>query len=58
MDYNTQREKLRLPEYGRCIQEMVDYESKETKRATPKGLDVMAAIGIPAAEQAQYAALI
>lgn len=25
LDYNTQREKLRLPEYGREIQKMVDY---------------------------------
>lgn len=25
MDYNTQRKKLILPEYGRCIQEMVDH---------------------------------
>ena len=33
------------------LQEMVDYESKPTKRATPKGLDVMAAIGIPQAER-------
>ena len=33
------------------LQEMVDYESKPTKRGTPKGLDVMAAIGIPQAER-------
>lgn len=25
MDYNTQREKLILPEYGRCIQDMVNH---------------------------------
>lgn len=25
MEYNTQKEKLILPEYGRCIQQMVDY---------------------------------
>ena len=25
MDYNTQRKKLQLPEYGRNIQTMVDY---------------------------------
>ena len=31
--------------------EMVDYDSKPTKRATPKGLDVMAAMGVSAAEQ-------
>ena len=33
------------------LQEMVDYDSKPTKRATPKGLDVMAAMGVSAAEQ-------
>ena len=25
LDYNTQREKLAMPEYGREIQQMVDY---------------------------------
>ena len=25
LDYNTQREKLLMPEYGREIQKMVDY---------------------------------
>ena len=25
LDYNTQREKLVMPEYGREIQQMVDY---------------------------------
>ena len=33
------------------LQEMVDYDSKPTKRDVPKGLDVMAAIGITAAER-------
>ena len=33
------------------LQEMVDYESNPTLRAVPTGLDVMAAIGIPAAER-------
>ena len=33
------------------LQEMVDYDSKPTKRATSKGLDVMAAMGVSAAEQ-------
>jgi len=28
LDYNTQREKLRLPEYGREVQSMVDYACK------------------------------
>ena len=25
MDYNTTREQLIMPEYGRCIQQMVEY---------------------------------
>ena len=33
------------------LQEMVDYDSNPTKRGTPKGLDVMAAIGISQAER-------
>jgi hypothetical protein len=33
------------------LQEMVDYDSQPTKRATPKGLDVFAAMGVSAAEQ-------
>ena len=33
------------------LQEMVDYEGKPTQRATPKGLDFMAAMGVSAAEQ-------
>ena len=33
------------------LQEMVDYDSNPTKRATPKGLDFFAAMGVTAAEQ-------
>ena len=33
------------------LQEMVDYETKPTLRGVPKGLDVMAAIGITSAER-------
>ena len=33
MDYNTQRKKLILPEYGRCIQQMVDYAKTIGDRA-------------------------
>lgn len=33
LDYNTQREKLVLPEYGREIQQMVDYAVKLEDRA-------------------------
>ena len=34
MDYNTQRERLVLPEYGRTIQNMVDYALTIQDRAT------------------------
>ena len=33
------------------LQEMVDYENKPTQRATPKGMDFFAAMGVSAAEQ-------
>ena len=33
------------------LQEMVDYDSPQTLRATPKGLDFFAAMGVSAAEQ-------
>ncbi len=33
------------------LQEMVDYDSNPTQRATPQGLDIMAAMGVSAAEQ-------
>ena len=33
------------------LQEMVDYDSQKTLRPLPKGLDVMAAFGMPAAER-------
>ena len=33
------------------LQEMVDYENMPTQRATPKGLDVLAAIGMGSAER-------
>ena len=33
LDYNTQREKLVLPEYGREVQSMVDYAVALTNRA-------------------------
>ena len=52
----TGRNKVRLmpqryqPD-AEVLQEMVDYESKPTQRATPQGLDIMAAMGVSAAEQ-------
>lgn len=33
LDYNTQREKLTLPEYGREVQKMVDYAVKQPTKA-------------------------
>ena len=33
------------------LQEMVDYDSRITQRGVPKGIDVMAAMGVSAAEQ-------
>ena len=47
MDYNTTREKLRLPEYGRCIQEMVNYavgleDKDERQRCAFTIIDLMA----------------
>lgn len=47
MDYNTQRTKLVLPEYGRCIQDMVEYamtidDRKERQRCAFTIIDIMA----------------
>ncbi len=36
---------------GEVLQEMVDYDSQVTKRALPKGLDVMASMGVASAER-------
>ena len=42
MDYNTQRKKLVLPEYGRHIQQMVDYiagiEDRDERNRLAKAL--------------------
>ena len=52
----TSRNKLNLmpqrymPD-AEVLQEMVDYDNNPTLRATPKGLDIFAAMGISAAEQ-------
>ena len=52
----TSRNKVRLmpqryqPD-AEVLQEMVDYESKQSLRPVPEGLDVMAAMGVGAAEQ-------
>ncbi len=47
MYYNTKREKLILPEYGRCIQDMVNYamtieDKKERQRCAFTIIDLMA----------------
>jgi len=47
MDYNTQREQLRLPEYGRCVQEMVKHamtldDKSERQRCAFTIIDIMA----------------
>ena len=53
---HTSRNKVRLmpqryqPD-AEVLQEMVDYDGDPTQRATPKGLDVFAALGVSAAEQ-------
>ena len=36
---------------GEVLQEMVDYDNRPTKRAMPKGLDVMASMGVASAER-------
>lgn len=36
---------------GEVLQEMVDYDNLPTKRALPKGLDVMASMGVASAEK-------
>lgn len=38
MDYNTQRPRLVLPEYGRLVQNMVDYAVGLTDRAQRQAL--------------------
>ena len=53
---HTSRNKVRImpqryqPD-AEVLQEMVDYDSKKTLRPVPEGLDVMAAMGVGAAEQ-------
>lgn len=46
MEYNTQREKLTLPEYGRNIQHMVDYcvslpDKEQRKRCADSVIEIM-----------------
>ena len=46
MEYNTQREHLPMPEYGRAVQEMVDYavgiaDRTERQRCAETIVDIM-----------------
>lgn len=52
LDYNTQREKLILPEYGREIQKMIDYaialtDKKERQACAETIVDIMARVCPP-----------
>ena len=47
MDYNTQRPKLLLPEYGRIVQEMVDY-AKTLPEKTQRQACAEAIVGVMA----------
>lgn len=59
LDYNTQREKLKLPEYGREIQQMVDYavdlaSREERQRCAESIVGIMARMTPQNRESADY----
>ncbi|MBR1682122.1 MAG: DUF4290 domain-containing protein [Bacteroidaceae bacterium] len=59
MTYNTQREKLILPEYGRAIQEMVDIclqieDRQERQRCAETIIDIMATMNPNVTQQPDY----
>ncbi len=59
MDYNTQRTGLRIPEYGRIIQEMVDYccsipNREERNRAARTIVGIMENMNPAIREEADY----
>lgn len=59
MTYNTQREKLILPEYGRCIQEMVDIclgieDRTERQRCAETIIGIMANMNPDVRQQPDY----
>ena len=59
MDYNTEREKLILPEYGRIVQNMVNYaltiaDRKDRQRCAEKIVEVMGQMFPNAHQAADY----
>ena len=59
LDYNTQREKLVLPEYGREVQKMVDYAislptKEERQRCAEVIIDIMAKMAPQNRESSNY----
>lgn len=59
MTYNTQREKLILPEYGRAIQEMVDIclqieDRQERQRCAETIIDIMVTMNPNVSQQPDY----
>lgn len=59
MDYNTQRPKMRIPEYGRIIQQMVDHccsipDREERNRAAKTIVGIMENMNPAIKEEADY----
>lgn len=59
MDYNTQREKLKLPEYGRNVQIMINYaksleDREERNKAAEAIINVMASMTPPLKDSRDY----
>ncbi len=59
MDYNTQRDQLRIPEYGRITQQMVDYccsltDREERNKAARTIVDIMENMNPSIREEADY----
>ena len=59
LDYNTQREKLALPEYGREIQRMVDHaktlpDKKERQRCAQTIVAIMAKMKNKSSDEAEF----
>ncbi len=59
MEYNTQREKLQMPEYGRSIQEMIAYavtieDKEERQRCAESIFNIMSSMQPQLREQPDY----
>ena len=59
MDYNTQRENLRIPEYGRIVQQMVDHccslqDKAERNKAAKTIVSIMENMNPSIREEADY----